>query len=186
MSPLNYAKFKSLLPYQDYEYYRDITYYYKDLFIGKARSYLQPLWSIKYTATQITDHIYISDLASAFNKSCLINDGITHILTLVLGIEPIFPQDFIYKNIPIRDTVQQDLTLYLNECCDFIQQAINSGGKVLVHCSYGISRSSSIVIAYLMQSEGLTYEEAYLRVKEKRQIMEHKYGFKTQLMQYSL
>ena len=42
----------------------------------------------------------------------------------------------------------ENLLVHLPRVCDFIDQALASGGIVLVHCFGGISRSASCVIAY--------------------------------------
>ena len=42
---------------------------------------------------------------------------------------------------------------FIPECLKFIE----SGKKVFVHCAAGISRSSSIVIAYIMQLNKCPY-----------------------------
>ncbi|GFQ79313.1 hypothetical protein TNCT_451621 [Trichonephila clavata] len=48
-------------------------------------------------------------------------------------------------------------------------EGLKEGKGVLVHCFAGISRSPTIVIAYLMQKLDMTPEEAYFFV-EKRKI----------------
>lgn len=40
----------------------------------------------------------------------------------------------------------------------FIDEGINSGGQVLVHGNAGISRSAALVLAYLMETYGLTQQ----------------------------
>ncbi len=47
----------------------------------------------------------------------------------------------------------------------------------------GVSRSASIVIAYLMTRENMTYNDAYNMVKEKRSVINPNEGFKAQLKQ---
>ncbi|MFX1573156.1 MAG: dual specificity protein phosphatase family protein [Promethearchaeota archaeon] len=40
---------------------------------------------------------------------------------------------------------------YLEEILTFIDLHLNNGGKVLVHCSMGISRSPGIIVAWLLK-----------------------------------
>jgi atypical dual specificity phosphatase len=156
-----------------------------DYYWGKSRYYLQPLWSVKYDGSRVTDNIYISDLATAFNKDRLKEEGITHVVNLVLGMDSIYPEDFKYLNIPLRDIANQDILKYLDTCVDFMHEAISLGGKVLVHCSYGVSRSASVIIAYLIKYKKLTYNEAYDFLKNQRGVIEPNPGFKKQLQIYS-
>jgi len=54
------------------------------------------------------------------------------------------------------------------DAIDFIANARKQGGKVYVHCVLGISRSATIIIAYKIFTEKITYQEAYDYLKEKR------------------
>ena len=49
--------------------------------------------------------------------------------------------------------------------------------NVLVHCFAGVSRSASIIIAYLMKEKNNTYKEAFSFVKAKRSIIDPNFGF---------
>ncbi len=44
---------------------------------------------------------------------------------------------------------------HFDEVCGFIRRAIEGKGRVLVHCAAGISRSSTLTLAYLMRGEGM-------------------------------
>ena len=68
----------------------------------------------------------------------------------------------------------------------FIRDSINSGGTVLVHCFAGVSRSSTCVIAYLMQEKKKTFFEAFTFVRSKRQIAFPNIGFQKQLAELEL
>lgn len=57
-------------------------------------------------------------------------------------------------------------------------------GVVLVHCNAGVSRSSSVVIGYLMQTEALSFEDAYDQVKLARPSIHPNRGFHQQLQSY--
>ncbi|GAA6002091.1 hypothetical protein JCM10207_003068 [Rhodosporidiobolus poonsookiae] len=56
----------------------------------------------------------------------------------------------------------------IDEALAFIEAARQQGGKVLVHCKVGVSRSASIVIAYLMKEVGLDLASAYLLTRSRR------------------
>ncbi|BGP38695.1 tyrosine/serine/threonine protein phosphatase pps1 [Rhodotorula kratochvilovae] len=56
----------------------------------------------------------------------------------------------------------------IDEALDFITRAREQGGRVLVHCKVGVSRSASIVIASLMRDVGLDLASAYLVVRSRR------------------
>ncbi|SGY47307.1 BQ5605_C001g00519 [Microbotryum silenes-dioicae] len=57
---------------------------------------------------------------------------------------------------------------YIDQALEFIDQARWTGGKVLVHCRVGVSRSASIVIAYLMKHIELDLASAYLLTRSRR------------------
>lgn len=54
--------------------------------------------------------------------------------------------------IAVDDTEYDDLLTHLPKACDFIQDALNGGGKVLVHCVMGVSRSTTALAAYCAYS----------------------------------
>lgn len=67
----------------------------------------------------------------------------------------------------------------------FLVLVLQQEGVVLVHCNAGVSRSSSIVIGYLMQREGLSFEDAYSQVKLARPSIHPNRGFYQQLQSYN-
>lgn len=109
---------------------------------------------------KIIDQLWLGDMVGAYNKFLLKRNGITHILTVAQGIMPKFPTMFHYKLINILDMPSANLKQHFQACIKFIKDAIAEGGTVYVHCYAGVSRSASIVIAYLMQEHGLTYLDA--------------------------
>merc|ERR1711972_941019 len=59
-----------------------------------------------------------------------------------------------------------------------------SSGALLVHCAMGKPRSASIVIAYIMREEGLSYEDALAAVQSIRRVVQPNTGFSHQLQWY--
>ena len=65
----------------------------------------------------------------------------------------------------------------LGPTADLISELLTNKEVVLVHCSSGISRSSTIVIAYLMKHRKLSLESAYDKVFRSRPIIVPNDGF---------
>ncbi len=53
-----------------------------------------------------------------------------------------------YKRLDIMDEEEEPMINYFEECIDFISSAISDGGKVLVHCSAGVSRRRVFYAGY--------------------------------------
>jgi len=64
---------------------------------------------------------------------------------------------------------------------NFTETARRGGGRVLVHCRAGVSRSATICIAYLMVHRGLSLDEAFDFVQARRQIIAPNMNFMQQL-----
>ena len=71
--------------------------------------------------------------------------------------------------IPLIDGAGNNPAL-LRKALSELDQAVADGMKVLVHCHAGRSRSVSVVARYLMDSMGITAEEALALIQQKREI----------------
>ncbi|XP_035847977.1 dual specificity protein phosphatase 19-like [Sander lucioperca] len=109
---------------------------------------------------------------------------VSHVLNVAYGVTNLFPDQLIYKTLQILDLPDTDITSYVGECTSFIDQAREQDGVVLVHCNAGVSRSSSVVIGYLMLREGLSFDDAYSQVKVARPSICPNPGFYQQLKGY--
>lgn len=130
----------------------------------------------------ITDKIYLGNSDTAKDKELLKDRGITHILVCGYFLHKFHPDDFIYKVIEIDDCLTDRIDKYFKECIEFIE----SSHKVYVHCRAGISRSSSIVIAFMMWKHKLSYEDAKNLVQDKRDCISPNPNFEEQLKEFEL
>mmetsp|Transcript_22671 Transcript_22671/g.27774 ORF Transcript_22671/g.27774 Transcript_22671/m.27774 type:complete len:185 (-) Transcript_22671:725-1279(-) len=131
---------------------------------------------------QIRDNLFVGSASGAGNIKEIEKYEITHVLNLAGGyIGDAFPEKLTYLTIDMLDLPDFDLLKCLDDCISFIAKATEGKNRCLVHCNAGVSRSTSAVIAYLMSTEALSYDQAYSQVKEKRQATRPNDGFTEQL-----
>ena len=75
------------------------------------------------------------------------------------------------------------VSLLIKSAIDNDNDAAGSINNVLVHCNQGISRSASLVIAYLIMENGFTLREAFRLVKKLRPSVLPNSGFLSQLIE---
>jgi len=143
----------------------------------------QNMFSI-FDAQEIIQGMYLGSIDAAQEKELLDEKNITHILAIAKGAYPKFPENFKYLTISVLDSPSQNLIQHFDECFQFIDSARNSGKAILVHCMAGISRSATVVIAYIMSRMQLTFFEATAIVKSARRIISPNEGFTKQLLMF--
>ncbi len=109
---------------------------------------------------------------------------ITHVINIATGIENFFDSNFVYLKIEELDLPSVNLKKHFHRSSQFIRDAVNAGGKVFVHCNAGISRSSTVVIAYLMEYEGKSFLAALEHLKSVRPYARPNEGFCRQLEEF--
>lgn len=129
--------------------------------------------------------LLLSSQDAAHDMETLQTHQVTHVLNVAYGVPNPFPEQLIYKTLPILDIPDTNIIAFLEECNDFIEQARDQNGVALVHCNAGVSRSASIVIGYLMTREGLSFRDAYDLVRSVRPSARPNAGFYQQLLHYT-
>ncbi|XP_013097019.2 dual specificity protein phosphatase 3-like [Biomphalaria glabrata] len=86
-----------------------------------------------------------------------------------------------FYGIPAVDLSSFNIIPFLRPAADYIEQALANKGIVLVHCQLGISRSASLVIAYLMLKRNMDFKNAVQYVRQRREIFPND-GFLKQLI----
>lgn len=121
-------------------------------------------------------------MLAAKNRDLIYSNGIQSIVSVLsectTGTN--YP-NITYYRINIDDSYTANITPHIPGVIGFIHAERQRGKTVLVHCAAGISRSSSVVCAYLMAKYLETYEQAIAKVKSKRPMAEPNQGFVHQL-----
>ena len=134
---------------------------------------------------EIRPFLYLGSQAHASKLKTLRDFKIDAILNVTTEIENYFPNEgFEYCNCPVLDSPVTNIYTIFESCFAFIDKIRNSGRKLLVHCHAGVSRSTTICVAYLMRTEGMKYEHAMNWVRMCRPIVAPNFGFLTQLIDY--
>ncbi|XP_059058465.1 dual specificity protein phosphatase MPK-4-like [Achroia grisella] len=136
--------------------------------------------------SQIIPGLYLSNARAAADKAVLRYLNITHVLTIETHRLP--KSTFENTNIDtlfIRayDNPQTNLLPYFPMANAFIEEGLQKG-NVLVHCHFGVSRSATLVIAYLMKRYKLTFDQAFSYVRQRRRFINPNPGFVNQLKEY--
>eukprot|EP00123_Amoebidium_parasiticum_P009963 comp19808_c0_seq2/m.23792 comp19808_c0_seq2/g.23792 ORF comp19808_c0_seq2/g.23792 comp19808_c0_seq2/m.23792 type:complete len:218 (-) comp19808_c0_seq2:483-1136(-) len=136
-----------------------------------------------FSPFQVLPQVYLGSVRDSRDRQQLNEFGVTHILSVHEGSVPLY-EDMQYKCISAADSPNQNLSQYFKECNDFIHQARAGGGTVLVHCIAGVSRSTTIVVAYMMAVTSLGWDQALTTVQASRSVASPNSGFRTQLIEY--
>ncbi|KAM3724172.1 Protein phosphatase Slingshot [Dirofilaria immitis] len=132
-------------------------------------------------ASQIFPYLYLGTEWNACDWQWLESNGIKYIVNVTNEVENFFPARLKYLKIRVSDEASTELLKYWNQTNQFIREAKEKGGAVLVHCKKGISRSSSTVIAFAMKEYGWALSQAMEHVKNKRGCITPNIGFVEQL-----
>ncbi|XP_019352758.1 dual specificity protein phosphatase 13 [Alligator mississippiensis] len=136
---------------------------------------------------EVWPDLFLGDLVTAHNRFGLWKMGITHVLNAAHGTmfcqggHDFYGTTIDYYGIPAYDLPDFNISQYFSSAAEFIHKALNTpGAKILVHCAVGMSRSATLVLAYLMIKHQLSLVKAIETVKEHRWISPNR-GFLKQL-----
>ena len=109
---------------------------------------------------------------------------ISHILVAAKDLQKHFQTTLSYKQLNLTDNPTSNISKYFVESIKFIEQSLEKGGCILVHCLGGKSRSASIITAYIMIKLELSFEDALKFVKGARSKADPNPGFVIQLKDF--
>ena len=138
--------------------------------------------------SEVFDWLYLGSSLNASDKVSLKSLNIKYILNCASECKNLFENDneFVYLKLETKDSNDFNIEDYFDKAYDFISMAKNNKekGNLLVHCQQGKSRSSAILISYLIKEEKYTTDEAYKFLKKKRRMIMPNLGFMFKLREY--
>ena len=149
---------------------------------GLVTNIYQHFTNLVSEPSHIIDNIY---LGSAFNVSSLETlqqYEIKKILNVTREIPCLYPDQFTYKTISVKDTRDSFLDNYLENSYQYLTQDVTV--PTLVHCYMGSSRSATIVIFYLMKRYLMTFSDALQFVRDKRKCVNLNTNFAEELQKF--
>lgn len=134
---------------------------------------------------EILPHLYLSCRKGASNRQSLEMNNISRVLNVTTEASEYQHMDgFTYHQIAVEDKHEVNMLECLPRAFAFIENAKAANEKILVHCHAGMSRSVTVVLAYLMKFEGFTLNNAYDYVKQKKSNISPNFSFMEQLVQF--
>ena len=115
--------------------------------------------------------LFLGSAGAGCNAGVLADTGITHIIQIASSNDTKvkYPDKFSYLDVSVGDNEGEcELSKYYEQCANYIDTALGDGGKVMVTCSDGMSRSSLVMASYLMKYRDLNRKEALQVVRETR------------------
>ncbi len=86
--------------------------------------------------------------------------------------------------VALKDASESKLIDYFDKVADKFEKTRQGGGKSLIHCVAGVSRSVSLILAYLIKYSKMSLKEAFCHVRNVRPQVRPNLGFFKQLIEY--
>ncbi|KAJ1734411.1 tyrosine protein phosphatase yvh1 [Coemansia biformis] len=139
---------------------------------------------LQNTMDEVVAGLYVGSSMAEGDLPKLRECRITHILSVATHYVASYPTEFTYKLVSIDDLPEENIIQDFPECNRFIRGALDAGGRVLVHCMAGQSRSAAVAAAFLMQRDQLDTAQALAAIRTRRPQIHPNEGFVEQLNLY--
>eukprot|EP01116_Phalansterium_solitarium_P009471 TRINITY_DN23624_c0_g1_i1.p2 TRINITY_DN23624_c0_g1~~TRINITY_DN23624_c0_g1_i1.p2 ORF type:complete len:182 (-),score=53.97 TRINITY_DN23624_c0_g1_i1:8-553(-) len=138
--------------------------------------------------TEIFPHLFLGAAEHAMDVPQLSGNNITAVVNMaerdVATGAGFYPADVAYLGFPADDESWYAIMQHFREVHEFIERMRDAGRRVLVHCSKGVSRSATMVLAHAMLHRGWTLEQSVRHVAALRPIVQPNVGFVRQLIHF--
>ena len=135
---------------------------------------------------KISDFLYISNWEASNNPYELNKYNIKAVITIETHKKSKEILDYYKKNnidylfLYLADLPTEDISKYFDISYEFIDKHIKKGENVLVHCMAGVSRSSTLILNYLIRKYYERYNHTncsncvvnyFLKIKQNRSVI---------------
>jgi len=139
---------------------------------------------------KICTGIIIGNGQTICDLSYLKGAGVTHVVNTAEQHVSVSHADLLshgiqYYGFHVDDLPHCNISRYFHRTTEYIDRAVTGGGLVVVNCYMGLSRSASVVIAYLMTKHSMSFDRALDFVKKSRAVRPNE-GFVRQLKDLEL
>jgi len=136
--------------------------------------------------SKIIENLYLGNIDDVQSVKFIRENDIKLIINAAIEvIVPIHEDVNIIMNLQWHDSMEQSINFcFLDYLTNVIYSFLKENKAVLVNCFAGISRSSTIVIAYMMKYHNMTFDEAFNYVQSKRWIVNPNPNFRIILKNY--
>jgi hypothetical protein len=148
---------------------------------GSTSEILPYLWISTTGDGLLQDAVFLKESGIVFVVNCCERDSRRN--NIAIGGDYLSDEGFTTLNLNLKDDSTQSLTEAFQKFFPVVQCAKEANQKCLILCHSGMSRSVSLVIAYLLTCERMSLIEAFAHVKERRKIASPNPGFMAQLIQ---
>ncbi len=155
----------------------------EDSYLSSSTPLVSPrkLTEESQNCVEVVPGLFLGNYRSACHEQALLVNNIDVIVNLVAALPNKFPSKVLYENFTIADVPSFDLVDSLEAVLPIIHRHLESEKRVLVHCRHGISRSPSVILAYLMKYSGMSFEQAFSFLRGKKGNIDPNFGFLVQL-----
>ncbi|XP_074526382.1 dual specificity protein phosphatase 2 [Halichoeres trimaculatus] len=133
---------------------------------------------------ELLPFLFLGSAIHSSRRETLTAAGITAVLNVSSTCPNFYEGEFEYLRLTVEDSLAADIRACFSTAISFIDSVKQNGGRVLVHCQAGISRSATICLAYLMHTQRVRLDEAFDFVKQRRQVISPNLAFMGQLLQF--
>lgn len=142
---------------------------------------------LTHNCDEILPSLYLGGIEAALDSEGLAVRSIRAVVCCMRELE--FPNskfnpDLEYNRVDVEDMGREPIELFFPEATEFIHTQLLQERPVLVHCKAGVSRSASVLIAYLIEYCGYSLHDAFNLLLHHRPTITPNPGFMERLRDF--